>query len=607
VVFEEHLSAEHYKLNHTDKRPVSLEAPQLTLYSYERPLYGSLPDSVATTDASTAGAAVVPAASAGYVNLEQKPPTNTVQAGVSTVGAVVPPASSPTAPSAAAAGSTFQALGGTSTDAQPEETRLSESLASEKPKKTSGKRLKNFLLGSRSKSNSSVTTPVAAVQSLSTDTVERGHSADARYAEHKSAEPTGERSPHHTQHRPTPLVIPLLPQSLSGSTSRPASTTHQGHPSGGIADLSYDSDSVQTKSTAPSAAPGTARSGATTPASAAAAPESGLGMGHNLGLSVSVPAPHRNSVSSVDSELSGGAHTGTANTPSATTTTDKTKKAKTPMSALKGIFKPRPVTPSNGNQAGIAEVPTPGSIPGAVPAATSPTAAQIALDGEETPVACSAPLEPSRPPSNRHSLRAFFTRENSNASHASVGSSVPGSTSQSLSASVEASESRAAPVVVNTQPPTPVAVVKRKKSFDSVVSWSTAGSVAPTAVPAAAAATTSQAATAPTSVSANAAAPAAAPAVSTATTVVPPAPSAQTAVSTATPAPAPAVPAAAAVTIGKSASAPITAAAPTAAPAGPAVPPRPVVKKIKKSMKPASMAGEYVFEAAMWLLSSACL
>jgi hypothetical protein len=585
VVFEEHLSAEHYKLTHTDKRPVSVEAPQLTLYSYERPLYGSLPDATTTTGVTTAGAAVVPAAAAGYVNLEQKPPTTTVQAGVSTVGAVVPPAGSPTTPSAAA-GSTFQALGATSTDALPEETRLSESLASEKPKKTSGKRLKNFLLGSRSKSNSTVTTPVAAVQSSSIDTVDHGHSADAHYVEHKSADPPGQHSPHHTQHRPTPLFIPLLPQSLSGSTSRPASTTHQGHPSGGIADLSYDSDSVQTKSTAPSAAPATARSGATTPVSAAAAPDSGLGMGHHLGLSVNVPAPHRNSVSSLDSELSdGGSHMGTVNTPSATTTTDKAKKAKTPMSALKGIFKPRPATPSNGNQAGIAEVPTPVSITDDALAATSPTAAQTALNGEETPVASSAHLEPSRPPSNRHSLRAFFTREISNTSHASVGSSVPGSAAQSLSASVEAPESRAAPVVVNTQPPTPVAVVKRKKSFDSVVSWSTTGSVAPTAP---------------------AAAPATAPVVSTATTVVPPAPSAQPTVSTATPAAAPAVGAAATVTVGKSASAPTATAAPTAAPAGPAVPPRPVVKKIKKSMKPASMAGEYVFEAAMLLLSSAC-
>jgi hypothetical protein len=577
VVFEEHLSAEHFTLTHTDKRPVSVEAPQLTLYSYERPLYGSLPESATTTNASTAGAAVVPAAAAGYMNLEQKPPTNAVQGGVSTVGAVVPPASSPATPSAAAAGSTLQALGATSTDAQLEETRLSESLASEKPKRISGKRLKNFLLGSRSKSNSSVTTPMLAVQSSSIDTADHGHSAVVHDVEHKSAEPAGEHSPHHTLHRPSPLVIPLLPQSLSGSTSRPASTTHQGHPSGGIADLSYDSDSVQTKSTAPSAAPATARSGATTPVSAAAATESGLGMGHNLGLSVNVPASHRNSISSVDSELSVGAHTGTANTPSATTTTDKAKKAKTPMSALKGIFKPRPATPSNGNQAGIAEVPTPVSVPGATPAATSSTVAQTALNGEETPVASSAPLEPGRPPSNRHSLRAFFTRENSNTSHASVGSSVPGSASQSLSASVEAPVSPAAPVVVNTQPPTPVAIVKRKKSFDSVVSWSTTGSVAPTAP---------------------AAAPAAAPAVSTATTVVPPAPSALPTVSTAIPTPAPAVGAAAAVTIGKSASAPTATAAPTAAPAGPAVTPRPVVKKIKKSMKPASMAGEYDAEGA---------
>jgi hypothetical protein len=588
VVFEEHLSAEHFTLTHTDKRPVSVEAPQLTLYSYERPLYGSLPESATTTNASTAGAAVVPAAAAGYMNLEQKPPTNAVQGGVSTVGAVVPPASSPATPSAAAAGSTLQALGATSTDAQLEETRLSESLASEKPKRISGKRLKNFLLGSRSKSNSSVTTPMLAVQSSSIDTADHGHSAVVHDVEHKSAEPAGEHSPHHTLHRPSPLVIPLLPQSLSGSTSRPASTTHQGHPSGGIADLSYDSDSVQTKSTAPSAAPATARSGATTPVSAAAATESGLGMGHNLGLSVNVPASHRNSISSVDSELSVGAHTGTANTPSATTTTDKAKKAKTPMSALKGIFKPRPATPSNGNQAGIAEVPTPVSVPGATPAATSSTVAQTALNGEETPVASSAPLEPSRPPSNRHSLRAFFTRENSNASHASVSSSVPGSTSQSLSASVEASESRAAPVVVNTQPPTPVAMVKRKKSFDSVVSWSTTGSVAPATVPTTTPPAAPQSTTTPAPASAGAAA----------TAAVTPASATQPATKAT---PTPALPATATLAAANTGTVPTTTAAPTAAPAGPVVTPRPVVKKIKKSMKPASVAGEYISEAAMLL------
>jgi hypothetical protein len=591
VVFEEHLSAEHYKLTHTDKRPVSVEAPQLTLYSYERPLYGSLPDATTTTGAPAAGAAVASVTAAGSVDLEQKQISSTVQKGAPT--AVVPPVSTSATPSAAAAGSTFQALGATSTDALPEETRLSESLASEMPKKTSGKRLKNFLLGSRSKSNSTVTTPVAAVQSSSIDSADHGHSADAHDVEHKSAEPPGEHSPHHTQHRPSPLVIPLLPQSLSGSTSRPASTTHQGRPSGGIADLSYDSDSVQTKSSAPSAAPAAARSGATTPASAAAAPESGLGMGHNLGLSVNVPAPHRNSVSSVDSELSGGgshagtAHTGAADTPSATTTTDKAKKAKTPISALKGIFKPRPATPSNANQTGIAEIPTPVSVPGAAPTATSPTAAQTALNAVETPVASSAHLEPSRPPSNRHSLRAFFTRENSNASHASVGSSVPGSGSQSLSASVEASGSHiSAPVVVNTQPPTPVAVVKRKKSFDSVVSWSTTGSVAPATVPATAPPAAPQSTTVPASASASAAA----------TVAVTPVPATQTATT-----PTPALPATATLAAANTGTVPTTTVAPTAAPAGPVVAPRPIVKKIKKSMKPASVAGEYISEAAMLL------
>jgi hypothetical protein len=589
VVFEEHLSAEHFTLTHTDKRPVSVEAPQLTVYSYERPLYGSLPDSATSTGVSTgvstAGAAVVPGTGSGSMELEQKPSTTTVQAGVSTASTVVLPASIPSTPSAAAAGLNSQPLAATSTDAHPEETRVSESRASDKSKRISGKRLKNFLLGSRSKSNSTVTTAVAAGQSSSIDTADHGHSADAHEVEHKSAEPTGEHSPHHTQHRPTPLVIPLLPQSLSGSTSRPASTTHQGRPSGGIADLSYDSDSVQTKSTAPSVAPATARAGATTPASAAAAPESGLGMGHNLDLSVNVPAPHRNSISSVDSELSGGAHTGTANTPSATTTTDKAKKAKTPMSALKGIFKPRPATPSNGNQAGIAEVPTPVSVPGATPAATSSTVAQTALNGGETPVASSAPLEPGRPPSNRHSLRAFFTRENSNTSHASVGSSVPGSASQSLSASVEAPGSHiTAPVVVNTQPPTPVAVVKRKKSFDSVVSWSTTGSVAPVTVPATAPPAATQSATAPASASASAAATAAVTPTSAAQ------PATTQPATTATPTPA--LPATATLAAANTGTVPTTTVAPTAAPAGPVVAPRPVVKKIKKSVKPASMAGE---------------
>jgi hypothetical protein len=594
VVFEEHLSAEHYKLTHTDKRPVSVEAPQLTVYSYERPLYGSRPDSATLTGVSTAGAAVVPAAAAASGDFEQKQTSGTVLAGASAAGAVVFSASTSATPSAAAAGSTTQPLAAVSTDAQPEETRVSESLASDKSKRISGKRLKNFLLGSRSKSNSTVTTAVAAGQSSSIDTADHGHSADAHVVEHKSAEPPGEHSPHHTQHRPTPLVIPLLPQSLSGSTSRPASTTHQGHPSGGIADLSYDSDSVQTKSTAPSVAPATARSGATTPASAAAAPESGLGMGHNLGLSVNFPAPHRNSISSVDSELSGGGshtgtvNTGTAHTPSATTTTDKAKKAKTPISALKGMFKPRPATPSNGNQAGIAEVPTPVSVPGAVPAATSQTAAQTALNAEETPVASSAHLEPSRPPSNRHSLRAFFTRENSNASHASVGSSVPVSASQALSASVEAPESRSAPVVVNTQPSTPVAVVKRKKSFDSVVSWSTTGSIAPATVPATAPPAAPQSTTTPSPASASAAA----------TAAVTPAPATQPAT---TALPTPALPATATLTAANTGTVPTTTAAPTAAPAGPVVTPRPVVKKIKKSMKPASVAGEYISEAAMLL------
>jgi hypothetical protein len=598
VVFEEHLSAEHFTLTHTDKRPVSVEAPQLTLYSYERPLYGSLPDHATSTAVSTAGAAIVPPAGASSVDLELKPPSSTVQAGVSTAGAVVSSASTPSTPSAAAAGSTTQPLATSSTDAQPEETRVSESRASDKSKRISGKRLKNFLLGSRSKSNSTVTTAVAAGQSSSIDTADHGHSADAHDLEHKSAEPTGEHSPHHTQHRPTPLFIPLLPQSLSGSTSRPASTTHQGRTSGGIADLSCDSDSIQTKSSGPSVAPATVRSGATTPASAAAAPESGLGMGHNLGLSVNVPAPHRNSVSSMDSELSGGgshagtAHTGAADTPCATTATDKAKKAKTPISALKGIFKPRPATPSNGNQAGIAEVPTPVSVPGAAPTATSPTAAQTALNAEETPVASSAHLEPSRPPSNRHSLRAFFTRENSNTSHASVGSSVPGSASQSLSASVEAPGAHiTAPVVVNTQPPTPVAVVKRKKSFDSVVSWSTTGSVAPVTVPATAPPAATQSATAPASASASAAA----------TAAVTPAPATHPA-TTATPTSA--LPATATLAAANTGTVSTTTAAPTAVPAGPVVAPRPVVKKVKKSMKPASMAGEYIAEGATLCLES---
>lgn len=398
MVFEESLSTEQYTLSGVDRRPLT-DAPQLAAYVYERPLFGSVDPTAAAT-------------------------TKVVDTVPDTVRTDDPGRATGTGPVSMAAGAVNPNAADDRSDAESEVT-------DRRKKKSPKKKLKKLFLGGwgKSKSTDASTVVTEAPPGTTTASVDTHGEAGHQVPEAEAGAAQGAAVPHHYQHRPLPILISTSPR-------RAPTTTTPTQVSAGIAGMSMDTDSVHSKgSYVSSVAPSAINQGAGTPVAASAA---GAGAGASAAVTANRQSgTHRTSIASVLSDTSD------ADSYSGTVSTGAGSKVRASVSAA----------------------------PPAPAAATTPTANQTAastthhsvggpehLSAAQAALTDPSPLQSGQPHSHRPpSLRAFFTRENSNASAASGRSSARmSSLSQSQSASGDVHDTTSPHSgIVNTQPATP--------------------------------------------------------------------------------------------------------------------------------------------------------